>query len=130
MISRRFLAEFFDVFVCCFRLEQRVIDQAGPFSCGCGLAEYESDARGARIDNAVHALRAAMEALGRAAAHRSLLRAAVAIEPRDDRIRDLLNQRLVIAVIHHGTILTEKVSHKGTKEDTKALTRFRIFFVS
>src|SRR6185503_3894410 len=71
----------------------------------------------------MHALRAAMKTLGRATAHRGLLSAAVAVEPRHDHIRDLLNQCLVIAVIHYGVILTEKVSCKGAKEDAETQRR-------
>src|ERR1044072_5574918 len=82
------------------------MDQTRPFSRLSGLAEHETDARGAGIDDAVHALRAAMKTLGRASAHGSLIRAAVAIEPRHDHIGDLLDQCLVIAVIHRRTILT------------------------
>ena len=83
-----------------------MIDQAGPLPRRSGLAEYETDARGAGIDDAMHAFRATMKTLGRAAAHGSLFRAAVAIEPRHDHISDLLNQCFVIAVIHRRTILT------------------------
>jgi hypothetical protein len=46
----------------------------------------------------MHAFRAAMKALGRAAAHRGLF-AAVAVETSKDDVRDLLDQRLVITVI-------------------------------
>ena len=87
-----FLAEFFDVVVGGFGFEQRVIYEARPFTRRACLAQHEADARRACVDDAVHALGAAMEALGRAAAHRGLVRAAVAVQARDDRVGDLVNQ--------------------------------------
>jgi hypothetical protein len=67
-----------------------MVNKAGPLARGPCFTEDEADARGARVDDAMHALGTAMKALGRATAHRSLL-SAIAIQPRHNRVGDLLN---------------------------------------
>ena len=65
--------------------------RAAHSSCGACLAQHEADTRGAGVDDAMHAFRAAMETLGRATAHRRLIRTGVAVEARHDRVGDLFD---------------------------------------
>ena len=97
MILRGFFAQMFDFSLRRVRLEQGVIDQAGPIARGRSLPENQSDACGAGVDDPMHALRTAMKTLGRATAHLLLIRV-LAIQARIDHISDLLDQLFKIAV--------------------------------
>ena len=98
MILRGFFTQSFDVPVSCVRSQERVIDQAGPVARRTGLSQYEPDARRARVHDAMHPLRAAIETIRRAAAHCRLI-GKLTIQTRINYIRDLLDQLFEIAVV-------------------------------
>jgi hypothetical protein len=75
-----------------------VVNQARPIARRSRLPKHKTDARRARIHNPVHPLRAAIETLVRAPAHLRLP-VRIAVQPRDDDIRYLLDELLKIAVL-------------------------------
>src|SRR5260370_42195021 len=97
MILRSLFAENLDVAFRGVGSQQRVIDQAGPVARRTGLSQHESDARRARVNDAMHALRTAIETIRSAAAHRRLI-GRLTIQTRVDYVRDLLDQLFEIAV--------------------------------
>ena len=98
MILRGFFAENLDVAFRGVGPQERVIDQAGPVARRTSLSQHESDARRARINDAMHALRTAIETIRSAAAHLRLIDA-FAVQARIDHIGNLLNQSFEIAVV-------------------------------
>src|SRR5258708_8027 len=98
MILRSFFAENFDVVFGSVGSQERVINQAGPVARRAGLSQHEPDARRARVNDAMHALRTAIETIRSAAAHCRLV-GELAIQTRINYVRDLLDQLFEIAVI-------------------------------
>src|SRR5712691_8446083 len=98
MILRGFLAENFDVAFRSVGSQECVIDQAGPVARRTGLSQHESDARRARVNDAMHALRTAIETIRSATAHRRLI-TEFTIQTRVNYVRDLLDQLFEIAVV-------------------------------
>src|SRR6266849_6537361 len=97
MILRSFFAESLDGAFRSVGSQECVIDQAGPVARRCRLSQHESDARRARINDAVHALRTAIETVRSAAAHRLI--AEFTIQTRVNYVGDLLDQLLEISVV-------------------------------
>ena len=98
MILRCFFTQFLDVVLGSIGSQKRVIDQTGPIACGCRLAQHKSDTRRAGIDDAMHALRTAIETVSCAPAHRSLIHN-FAVQTRIDYVGNLLDQLFEIPVV-------------------------------
>src|SRR5205814_3656437 len=90
MILRGLFAKNFDVAFRGVGSQERVIDQAGPVARRTGLSQHESDARRAGVNDAMHALRTAIETIRSAAAHRRLVDM-LTIQTRVNYVGDLLD---------------------------------------
>src|ERR1700730_4580614 len=80
-----------------------MVDEAGPVSCRAGLAQPQTNSRGSGIDNAMHALGAAIETFRGTATQLRLL--AVTIQASNDCFCNLFDQYFKIAVLRIGHFL-------------------------
>jgi hypothetical protein len=119
MITGGLIAKPFYVLVGRFGLKQRVVNQARPIARRSCVAQHQSDSRRPGIHHAMHSLRAPVEALAGAAAHRGLL-FHISVKTRYDDVRNLLDKSLEIPVISVGhppiqllKIRTSKTSNKN-----------------
>jgi hypothetical protein len=79
-------------------LKQRVVYKARPIPGRSRLPQHQPYARSARVNNPVHTLGTAIEALVSAAAHGRLL-VLIAVQARDDDVRNLFYKTLKLAVL-------------------------------